>query len=446
MTDAHAIGLFRKQIQFVKDEHREILMSGGYGTAKTVALCAKVLWHASVPDALVGLTRKTFFSLRQTALRVLLQGSGTMPPILRPGSYSHSKTEHIIKLHGGGEIYYFGCDEPLRLGGITFSAVGADEAIELDEDEWARLIGCIRNTKSRCLQLFAVTNPGPPSHFLYDRFIKLPTGANDQQQAAFKRRATMRTFLEDNPALPEMTVQELHTFTGQRAARYVRGEWVRFEGLVYGELRRDHHGRTRRGPWKRVIVGVDLGFTKPSAVVFLAQDGDGRTHQFRELYETGLVQDELIRQLGRLCLRRNDPDNHFVNGVDRLVVDPSDPGFIEACRRYFQANGLGDVAVQKARGGERKPGIRQCQNQIVDGGDGKPRHTIDPSCEATWRETESYEWEEKRDEPIKEHDHAMDAWRYANQELEAEKGGEVSLAELGERSVRYGMEDGWEAI
>ena len=458
----HKISLYRKQRDFVTCTAPEVLYDGGYAAGKTRALCAKIYWQAMHPGALVGLTRKTFTSLRQNTLRTLLFPESGLPPILAPGSYTYNKQEQIISLHNGGQIYIFGCDDPERVGGVNFSAVGVDEAVELDEDEWCRLMACIRNKTSRCLQIFAVTNPGLPSHFLHERFVRLPPEATEAEKREFAKRARFSTTyhdLEDASgvcALPTTTIHLLESFTGQRRARYVDGVWCAFEGLVYN-FRRDVHAIRRSGPWHEVVCGVDIGYRNPAAFVLIGVDGDGRTHQFHEFYAATQTPSDLIAELDRLCRPQKgefddetwtwgtQQEGHWTSGVQRIIIDPSEAGFIAELRRHFDANGLGEVSITGGNN-DRKSGMRACQDQIRVGGDGRPRHTIDPSCEATWREAESYEIDPKTDLPVKEHDHAMDAWRYANMALQA------SGVEAGACAVEFvsaeddSDDEGWEAI
>ena len=134
-----------KQSRFLLSDKREVLYSGAYGAGKTRALCYKILIHAIKPGNLVGMCRKTFASMKQTTLRTLLYPDGQLPPVLPAGTYHHRLQDHLIEISGGGSIYYFGLDDPLKAGSLNLGACGIDEAVEIDEADYLMLIGRLRN-------------------------------------------------------------------------------------------------------------------------------------------------------------------------------------------------------------------------------------------------------------------------------------------------------------
>ena len=66
----------------------------------------------------------------------------------------------------------------------------------------------------------------------------------------------------------------------------------------------------------------------------------------------------------------------------------------------------------RAAKGRVLDGIATVQGLLQVQLDGRPRLTIDPSCVNTIAEFESYVWQDGRDAPVKQNDHAMDALRY----------------------------------
>jgi len=385
------VELLPKQWDFVRSDVREVLYSGAFGAGKTRGLCHKLLTHAVVPGNRVGLCRKTYADLRATTLKTLLQEEGDLPPVLPEGTYLHNKSEHTIQMQGGGEIFYFGFDSPLKRGSLNFGAVGIDEGIELDEDEYTMLLGRIRNTAAAVRQIFTATNPGPPTHFLFERFIDRPHA----------ERQLIQTNSLENPYLPDDYIALLKSFTGTSYDRYVMGNWVGFEGLVYDSFDRDKHVIEKPGPWKRVVLGVDEGYTNPAVIVALGLDSDGRGHVFKEFYRAQVLQDEFVRTVKAMATE---------TGAEVAVVDPSAAGLIQALRQA----GIDAVAANNAV----FEGIQAVQTRLACAGDGLPRLTVSPTCEETLRELQTYQWKKNKDEPVKEYDHAMDALRYAVMHLE----------------------------
>lgn len=372
-----------KQATFLDSRAKEVLYSGAFGAGKTRALCYKAVQQALTPNNLVGLCRKTCTSLRKTTLRTLLSPDGNLPPVLPKGSYTHKKMDHIIKLNGAGEIIYFGFDDELSIASLNLGDCCIDEGIELKEDEYMMLLGRLRGTASPLRQLYTVTNPGHPGHFLHKRFFQ---DKNDN-------REIIKTNSFDNVFLPTDYLDMLRGFTGQRKNRFVEGVWCAFEGLIYDIFDRNKHVVPRDEQWKRLIVGVDAGYKNPAVLLLIGVDGDERIHVISEFYESKVLQGRLIEEAKKL------------NG-EIYIVDPSASGLIAD----MESNGLDVLGANN----KVVPGIYCVLDMLKVQPDGKPRLTVAPECVNTITEFESYQWKDKgaKDEPVKELDHAMDALRY----------------------------------
>jgi phage terminase large subunit len=391
------IEVLPKQHEFLTSTAREVLYSGAFGAGKTRATCLKAVMRASHPGAREGLCRKHFSSLRASTLKTLLEPSGELPPVLpRHCIESHNKSEHIIKLRGGGTIMYFGCDNPDKLGSYELTGCGCDEVVEFTLADYTMLQGRIRiRVDGVPNQLYGACNPGAPSHWLAEHF-----GLAAGHQPSSDCHA-IRTKTTDNTFLPVDYVASLERLTGTAHKRYVCGEWVGSEGMVYDRWSRERHVKPRkRSDMVRYHIGIDVGYSNPCAMLVIGQDGDGRLHVFREWYETRQVEQDVIAAARELD-RRWHPD--------WFVVDPSAAEFIEAMQREGLNALAGDNAVWA--------GIQEVQQRLQDAGDGQPRLTVDPGCENLIREFESYEWATDRagqaqDKPVKQFDHALDALRY----------------------------------
>ena len=114
------VQLLPKQLLFMEDMHtRHLLYSGAFAAAKSRALCWKLFVRASRKGAVEFLCRKTLVSLKKSTLKTLLEPDGDLPPVLEPGTYTHNKSEGIIRINGGGQIMYFGLDDPNKLGSVN---------------------------------------------------------------------------------------------------------------------------------------------------------------------------------------------------------------------------------------------------------------------------------------------------------------------------------------
>lgn len=388
------IKLLPKQYEFIEEAtEKEILYSGAFGAGKSRALCYAIWKRAMIPGNVVGLFRKTNVSLVRTTLRTLLMPDGDLPPVLPIGSYEHHASAQIIKLNGGGEIIYCGLDKPETIASLNLGAAGVDECIEISEDEHAMILGRLRMTTDPNRSLYLVTNPGNPSHYLHKRFFEQhdPT------------RRVIQTRSDENIYLPADYIAMLNTFTGTRKQRYVEGKWVGFEGLVYGDLwDRGVHVQHREGPWVGLYVGVDEGYTNPAVLLLIGKDSDGRLHIIDEWYKTKQLPEAVVSAAEAM---------HALE----YIYDPSAAGLAAS----MKAKALNCIPANN----DIFQGIQAVQSRLAVCGDGRPRLSIEPHCENTIREFESYVWDKtkkhgEKDLPVKEFDHAMDALRYSVMRLD----------------------------
>ena len=368
-----------KQLEFLNSKAREILFSGAWGAGKSYAIGLKCIQHAMIPGNLVGLFRKKFTDLRQTTLRVLLKGEGLNPPILPEGSYSHNKNEHLIHLYGGGDIFYAGFDQEIKLASLNLGAAGVDEAVEIEQDEYLGILSRLRNAADPCPQMFLACNPGPPTHYLHKRFF---------EEKSRDRHLIMAKAI-DNPFLPKSYRRLLATFKGPHKARYVDGLWIALEGAVYQWDRAKTIRPTTYQPGALIVAGVDEGFSNPFAIEIL-QDNLGKISVLYSYGASGLTEPSKIAIMKELGAKYN---------VRRFMVDPSAAGLIESMNREGLAAEGADNDVLN--------GIAKVQALFS-----RDNLAIPPEADELIKELDSYLWKEGKDEPVKLNDHHCDGLRY----------------------------------
>lgn len=388
-----AIELLPKQEAFVLSGYREVLYSGAYGAAKTVALCTKAAYRAQVPGAIELLCRYRLTDLEATTLRTLLAGTSTTPPILPEGSYRHWKKDRRIEIFGGGEIHYQAVDKLSKLGSREFSGVGFDEATDnADEQLWDTLIGRIRHKIDGLpLQIYAACNPGPPTHFLAKRF-GIASG-----ETARPGTHLITTTSFDNPHLPAEYVENLKNYTGMMYLRYVLGKWVAADGLVYGCWDRSKHIVEVRGrrDWKRAWIGIDDGYAAAFAALLAFEDTSGRVFLVAERYGPGMTERMrlgAVRELVQIA-------NAFDVPIAKIVCDSAAADFIGAMR----ADGMEVTLANKAI----EDGIAATRAMIE-----ADRLFFDSRMVKTIGEIEGYGYDPKTGKVVKKNDHACDALRY----------------------------------
>lgn len=169
-------------------------------------------------------------------------------------------------------------------------------------------------------------------------------------------------------------------------------------GLVYKEFRRDIHVFKDEKPTNVIkrFAGIDFGFTNPTAIITLEKDWDNTYWVTNEWYKTNKTDSEIAEYVSAL-------------NFQEVYPDPESPSAIEELKK----KGVYCKEVVKNKD-SIKNGINRIRALFLQG-----KLKIHHSCENLISELENYRYPDKRDDrnedenPVKEHDHALDALRYA---------------------------------
>jgi hypothetical protein len=174
-------------------------------------------------------------------------------------------------------------------------------------------------------------------------------------------------------------------------------DFTMMSGLVYPEIAGCIVETYEPARMERSYAGVDFGFHTPSAVVFGRQDKDDVLWIVDEVYGARLTDEELIRMVQPRVRQYQ---------TELLWCDPSAPQSIVKMRRA-------DLAARAAIKNV-SPGIRAVAARLRSG-----RLKVLQSCRHLIAEAELYRYPDeadgavyRKDQPLKENDHAMDALRY----------------------------------
>lgn len=355
---------------FVRCEDRFTAFIGGIGSGKTYAGCAKDIYNARIPGSLGIVVAPTYPMLRDATLRTFMEIAGD-------AIEQFNKSDMIAKIRNGGEVLFRSADNPDRLRGPNLWWAHMDEICP--PGTWEILIGRLRGG-GKAGSCWITTTPNGRD-WLYQR---------SQQMTVFRART------RDNPYLAEEYIKSLEgAYVGEFAKQELEGEFVSLEGLVYPQFGAKNIVRRTLSDFQRFGLCMDEGYTNPAVILLVGEDTDKRLHIIKEYYERGKLQSEVVATAKRWMTE---------HGIYVAAVDASAAGLIADLRD----NGLPAMPAK----GKVVEGIRKVQVALADPGDGKPRLTVDPSCENTINEFESYIWREGKDEPVKENDHALDAIRY----------------------------------
>lgn len=312
------------------------------------------------------------------------------------------RAEKILEVRKGSKVNFFevfgGKDEASQnlIQGRTLAGVFLDEVVLMPES-------FVKQAIARCsvegARLWFSCNPGSPRHWFYEDWIL----QSEQKNALY-----LHFSMEDNPSLSEKTLQKYKTYyTGVFYQRYVLGEWVLADGLVYPMFDREENvfsdapflddaGKLKSGA--EAYVSIDYGIQNPFAGL-LWVTYDGVAYCWREYYYDG-----------RKKMQPRTDEEHYaeiermIGGlpVEEIVIDPSATSFkatVSRHDRYACINGKNDVI----------PGIGTLSALF------KARKVkVHDSCTNFLSELQLYSWDSDapQDMVIKESDHACDAARY----------------------------------
>jgi PBSX family phage terminase large subunit len=394
----------------------ELILAGPAGTGKSrIALEYINYCCTEWPGIRALMARKTRRSLTESGMVTLEQ------KVLHPSQGVRFKSSvQQYQYPNGSIIAVGGLDKPSKIMSSEWDIIYIQETTECEENDWESCSIRLRNGKLPFQQLLGDVNPGPANHWI-------------RQREDMRRLLLLETRHEDNPMLfnrdgsmtpeGERYLSKLDKLTGVRYSRYRLGLWVSAEGMVYEDSWDPARNLINRFPvpaeWPRYLA-VDFGYTHPFVCLWAAQDPDGRIYIYRQHYHTKmLVEDhaKLIKEVSKWGDKHGDP-------LPRAIVVDHDAEDRATLERHL---GLFTTAAHKGV----SDGIQAVASRFRPAGDGKPRLSImrdslvqqDAELAESKQpmkledEPEMYIWDTRQgmkrgEQPVKEHDHALDAIRY----------------------------------
>ena len=333
------------------------------------ALCGKsvISLRRNLVQELIPLLRELGFQCREKRIENLL--------VLKRG-----QRENRFYLMGGK-----GEGSAALIQGATLAGVLLDEVALMPRS-------FVEQAMARCSvegsRIWCNCNPEGPYHWFYREWI-----LKAQARSALYLHFTM----DDNPGLsPAIRRRYERQYTGTFYRRFVLGEWCAAQGLIYDFFQEGDYVRpVPEGPMEQWRVSIDYGTSNPCSMGLWGLR-DGVWYRVAEYYyaarERGVqrTDQEYVSALDALVSGRP---------IQQVVVDPSAASFIAALRQagYRVVKADNDVLS----------GIRRTADLLKSG-----RIVICDTCADCLRELALYRWEEGREAPHKDHDHAMDDMRY----------------------------------
>lgn len=378
----------------IKEKYSAVIADGSIRSGKTMSMSLSfVIWAMTeFDDCNFAFCGKTVGSCQRNVIKPLL-------PMLK-GLYSvkEKRSDNLVIISKGKKKNYFyifgGKDESSQdlIQGITMAGVMLDEVALMPRSFVEQALGRCSVTGSR---YWFNCNPDNPYHWFYQEWIL---------QAEQKRALYLHFTMDDNLTLSEAKKKEYHTiYSGNYLARYVLGQWVAAEGLVYPNFdKATCVVPTENRYYTRYHVSVDHGTLNPFSAGLWGYS-NGTWYRIKELYYDGRAKKR----------QKTDAEYYndlveFIGGLPiiSIIVDPSAASFITEIKNHRR------YAVDKAKN-DVLDGIRFTSSCIQ-------QHKImfNDCCENTFKEFASYVWDTEtsqktgKDTVVKQFDHAMDDIRY----------------------------------
>lgn len=366
-----------------------IICDGSVRSGKTLSMTdGFILWSMTkFNNQIFALCGKTIESLRRNVVTPMQNWLGGLMIIKERRSINAVDIEY----NGHKNRYYLfgGRDESSAslIQGITLAGILLDEVALMPRSFVEQAIARCSVVGSK---LWFNCNPEGPNHWFYLEWVK---------KCKEKRMLHLHFTMEDNLSLSDAIRQRYENlYTGVFYDRFIRGEWVVAEGLVYPNFNTLPCVVDDAPAYGEYFISIDYGTLNPfSAGLWCLHNG--KATRIKEFYYDGRkkgkqkTDEEYYEDIKTLAGQKD---------ISCVVVDPSSASFIECIRRH------GEYIVRPAKN-DVLDGIRTVSNMLTSG-----VITIHRNCEDAIREFGLYRWDEKRptDAVIKENDHAMDDIRY----------------------------------
>jgi PBSX family phage terminase large subunit len=368
------------QIKFLNLDSRYRGFIGGVGSGKTYAGSLYSLQRIQRSETLGVIATRTYPMLRDVVVRQFLD--------ICPEEYIdyYNKQEMRIKFQNDSEVLFRPLEQDRqidKLRGLTINWFWIDEAAYVDEYAFEVLQARLRQGEH---QAGAITTTPAGKNWVYDKFI-------EGDSSEYKAVSGVSSF--DNPFLPEDYTNDLEDeYSAEYLRQEVYAEFVKFQGLVYKEFRREDNCLSRDEvedlDISEYIYGYDAGYRNPRALVKIGITPNDRYVVLDEFYQREVRLSNAIERFREM----------YDGGI--IYADPSAKGEIEELKKAGFRVEAGDNEVSA--------GIQKLKELFAS-----RNLLLSERVQNTLNEINSYRWsdDETKDEPLKENDHAMDALRYA---------------------------------
>lgn len=377
-----------KAIRLLGGPAKHILLWGGARSGKSVILCMKLIQRACrYPES-----RHLIVRWRQSHAKTSIFME-TLVPLLRRFSELHfdfNWSEMMVKFSNNAEIWVGGLDDKERtekLLGHEYSTIYFNEISQIGYD--SIILGRTRlaqKIEKMPIKAYYDCNPPSPLHWAHKLFLEKVDPKTNEPLADTDLYVNLQMNPRDNITnLPDDYMNELGRLSAHARRRFLDGEWVRAEGLVFYNFKDYMIASPRELPpasrIEKFTVGVDFG--KNMAAILIGWQGD-KVWLYDEIsgfnFTSSTFNKEITRRWGR-----------------HVQISYCDPAGGERIQEILMGE-LADNSVE--------PGLDYL-NTLME----QDNFRVCTRCVGWLQEVESYRRNDK-EKIVKENDHLIDASRY----------------------------------
>lgn len=410
---------------------------GGFGSGKSYIgshTSIRMAMQAPRGRGLIG--RSTLVDLKATTMKTFFE------VLDRRLIYKWNKSENLLTLINGHEIYFWGLDDIEKLKSLEIGWFWFDEVDETDINTFLVSKGRLRH-KAQPMRKGIITSNSEGKNWTYKLFVRGETGdGNKLKPHELAQHYVIKAPSTENTYLPEDYLDVLNSYTGDLYERYVKASFEVFEGQIFKEFNRAIHVIKPFAipkDWDR-IRGVDHGERNPTAVLWAAISPEGDMYIYQEHYEAGKFVDYHANKVAEMSKGEYyeynvfDPSIKSTRGRTGKKIDKEWREEMRQHEKDFRIRyGVNSVNAGIARV-HRYLTVDQDRTHPITGKVGSPRLFIFETCVVTIDEMESYKWKKQPtsseddapEAPRKKDDHTTDVVRYlCMSRPEAESGASI---------------------
>ena len=381
------------KVDGIKDKYDAVIADGSVRSGKTVSMSISfVFWAmATFTDCNFALCGKTVRSCRRNVIKPLIN------MLKHRYDIKDKRSENLLTISKDGKsntFYIFGGkDESSQdlIQGVTLAGVLLDEVALMPRS-------FVEQALARCsiegARFWFNCNPDNPNHWFYREWVL---------KAPEKHALRLKFLMDDNLSLSDKVKQRYYSlYQGTFYRRFILGEWVIAEGLVYQDYNDHIKDKLWDGNPDELVgtwyISMDYGTINPCSMgLWCVTDNEA------------IRVDEYYYNSRKEGYQRTDEEHHAEldklagdRYIERVIIDPSAASFKATIKRH------GKFFVKSAKN-DVINGIRTTSQMLSNG-----RIKIGVKCKASQEEFGMYRWDEKAevDKVVKENDHAMDDIRY----------------------------------